>query len=111
MIQVFETTVRKESFCSGTEVPLVFQSLLVKTAKELEEKSLRLVCFKNYVGVPDRLSSEAISEMCSHIVRIAKKFVGKTGASYLGGEIATKTSSPAEDGRELCHIAVEMIGG
>lgn len=113
MIQVFETTVRKKSFCSGTEIPPVFQNLLAKAAKALKAQALEPSCFQTAIVVPARLADEAIAEISSHISQIAKRFAGKQNkCSYLGGEISQKSIVAMEDdGRELCHIAVEMTGG
>lgn len=112
MIQVSETTIRKESFCSCTEVPLVFQSLLAEAAKELRKLDLRPMYFQTYLAVPTRLSEEAISEICSHITQVAARFVRKEKCSYLGGEISAKRSSLDDDDRgELCGMIMEMTGG
>jgi len=113
VIQVFETTVRKESFCSGTEVPLVFQSLLAEAAKALKEQGLEPRCFQTDITVRAGLADEAIAEISSHILQIAKKFAGKQNrCSYSGGEISQKSIASLEDnGRELCRIAIEMTGG
>lgn len=108
---MLETKIRKEKFCSGTEVPLVFPSLLAEAAEELKQKDLRLMYFQTYLAVPARLPDEGIAEICSHLTQAARRFVAKTETSYLGGEISVKPSSLEDDSRELCKIVVEMTSG
>ena len=101
-----ETTIRKESFCSCTEVPLVFQSLLAEAAKELWEKNLKPKLMYEYVIVPRSLPGDAMFEMRAHLARVAEIFSKRYNCMCLPRETVQKESLPEEDCHELCWIGI-----